>query len=157
MIQQKGEELKGVTNSFSIDGFQAPSNTVKKEKKPSGLGGLMGSTTNNSQPNSKGSDKVSNDSGNSLNGQYKLTKRSDGLKIMYYKTIDINTDGSYTFKMQNRGSEYVQTNVGKWILNGNILTLKRDNSDIVRIYTVTGDFLYRSVDNGDLVYTFNKQ
>mgnify|MGYP002639142453 CR=1 FL=1 len=48
MIQQKGEELKRVTNSFSIDGFQASSNTVEQDKKPSGLGGLMGGTSSSS-------------------------------------------------------------------------------------------------------------
>ncbi len=42
MIQQKGEELKQIVKSFSIDGFEA-----KTDNKPSGLGGLLGGTSSN--------------------------------------------------------------------------------------------------------------
>jgi len=42
MIQQKGEELKQIVKSFSIDGFEAKANN-----KPSGLGGLLGGTSSN--------------------------------------------------------------------------------------------------------------
>jgi uncharacterized protein (TIGR02145 family) len=64
MIQQKGEELKGVTNSFSIDGFQASSNTAKLDKKPSGLGGLMGGTSSNNNQQ-KNDNNQNNSEGNS--------------------------------------------------------------------------------------------
>jgi len=46
MMQQRGDELKQVVKSFTIDGFAAPANTVNK--KSSGLGGLTGGTTSNS-------------------------------------------------------------------------------------------------------------
>ena len=46
MVKQRGEELKQITKSFSIDGFVAPKHTEKA--KPSGLGGLTGSVTSNS-------------------------------------------------------------------------------------------------------------
>ncbi|MFK5855329.1 MAG: PsbP-related protein [Bacteroidota bacterium] len=39
MIQQKGEELKQIVKSFSIDGFSASTSTTKQNK-PSGLAGL---------------------------------------------------------------------------------------------------------------------
>jgi hypothetical protein len=48
MLRQKGAELQQIVQSFSIDGFKAL--TAKQDKKPSGLGGLMGSTTNVQKP-----------------------------------------------------------------------------------------------------------
>ena len=50
MIQQKGEELIQILKSFMIDGFEKPANIVKEEKKPTGLSGLMGGTTNIQKP-----------------------------------------------------------------------------------------------------------
>ncbi|MCD4772250.1 MAG: hypothetical protein K8R41_02565 [Bacteroidales bacterium] len=46
MIQQKGAEMKQILKSFMIDGFEAPANIVKEDKKPTGLSGLLGGTTN---------------------------------------------------------------------------------------------------------------
>jgi len=42
MVQQRGEELKQVVKSFTIDGFTAPTNTAKQNGKSSGLSGLTG-------------------------------------------------------------------------------------------------------------------
>ena len=48
MIQQRGEELKQITKSFTIDGFTAPTNTAKQNSKSSGLSGLTGGAGSNS-------------------------------------------------------------------------------------------------------------
>jgi hypothetical protein len=111
MIQQKGEELKGVTNSFSIDGFQAPSNTAEKEKKPSGLGGLMGGTTQNN--NSSGNSGVEKNevtiSGNSVNGTYYFSK-SGSYPIKWNETVvirgldDSGTNALELYLYNNKGA-----------------------------------------------------
>ena len=48
MIQQRGEELKRVVKSFSIDGFVASTNTAKQNNEPSGLSSLTGSVASSS-------------------------------------------------------------------------------------------------------------
>lgn len=46
MVEQKGDEVRAITQSFTLDGFTASTNTVNK--RPSGLSGLAGSTSSNS-------------------------------------------------------------------------------------------------------------
>ncbi len=46
MMQQRGDELKQIVKSFTIDGFSAPAHTVNK--KSSGLGGLTGGVASSS-------------------------------------------------------------------------------------------------------------
>jgi len=51
VIEQKGAELKGITHSFLIDGFEPTAKVEKQNKRPGGtggIGGLGGSTTSNS-------------------------------------------------------------------------------------------------------------
>jgi len=48
MIQQRGEELKQVVKSFTIEGFAAATHTTKQNNKSSGLGGLTGGLASSS-------------------------------------------------------------------------------------------------------------
>ncbi len=164
MLEQKGEEVKRITKSFVIDGFKAP--IAKQDKKPSGLGGLMGGTSaSNKQANQQdnsafsgsGSGGMSGGSGNNnrLIGQYNKTHRADGLSIMYHETIILNANGTYVYKIQRGTDPHPGIKEGKWKLNGDVLILRQNNSDVYT-YTVKDNFLYKTYD-GKIESTFKKQ
>jgi len=88
MREQKGQEIRQITQSFIIDGFEVTNDIVKEEKKPSGLGGLMGGTskTNNQSKNNNFSGSTSSNSGNTQS-----TSSSENLVYQgqTYRTVKI--------------------------------------------------------------------
>jgi hypothetical protein len=102
MIQQKGDELTRVMKSFTIDGFSAP--VAKQEKKPSGLGGLLGGTR------AAGKNEVTI-SGNGMNGTYKFNK-SDSYPMKSSETVvvkGIDNSGTNAFVLYMYNNKGVGT------------------------------------------------
>ena len=101
---------------------------------------------------------ISANSGTNKNiiGKYTFYGRSDGENLNNYHYIIINGDGTYVEKYQPKNSgNYVGGHEGKWKLNGKVLTLHLNNSNIIDIYDVKVNFISRTTDNG-LVFTFRK-
>ena len=178
MLEQKGAEVRQITQSFIIDGFKPPAGVVKENKKPTGLSGLLGGTSNNNSNNSNNNQQSNSGFGgstssgissggisgssNNINrddvvGQYNFTHRSDGKNMTNYHYIYLNENGTYDEKYQPKNSgNYVGGHEGKWKLNGDILTLHLNNCNVVDTYKVKNNFLSRKTDKG-LVFTFKKQ
>ncbi len=174
MLEQKEEEVKQITKSFVIEGFEPPVDIVKEPEKPKGLSGLLGGTSNNNSNNNQqnnssfgGSTSSGISSGgisggsNNINrddvvGRYNFSHRSDGKNMTNYHYILINENDTYVEKYQPKNSgDYVGGHEGRWKLNGDILTLHLNNSNVVDTYKVKNNFISRTTDKG-LVFTFKK-
>ena len=173
MFEQKGEEVKQITQSFVIDGFEKAVVIAREAEKPKGLSGLLGGTSNsnNNQQNNTsfgGSSSSGISSGgisggsNNINrddvvGRYNFSHRSDGKNMTNYHYILINENGTYVEKYNPKDSgDYVGGHEGKWKLNGNILSLHLNNCNVVDTYKVKNNFISRTTDAG-LVFTFKKK
>jgi hypothetical protein len=176
MVEQKGAELKQITHSFIIDGFEKAVVIKKEIEKPKGLSGLLGGTSNNNNNNNNqqsnsgfaGSTSSGISSGgisgssNNINrddvvGQYNFYNRSDGKNMTNYHYIIIYENGTYVEKYQPKNSgNYVGGHEGRWRLNGDVITLQLNNSNVVDTYKVKNNFIARTTDSG-LVFSFKKK
>ncbi len=161
MIEQKGEEVKEITRSFSLKGFQSSQNTNsisgggagKPNKKPAGLGGIMGGTTMGGSTNqsSSGSASVPGD----ISGRYTFISRSDGPSRTNYHYITINSNGTYIEKYNPKNSgAYEGGHEGTWTLNGNKLTFQHKFGSTKDYYTINGNELKR--ESGGITFLFRK-
>lgn len=133
MVEQKGQEVKSITQSFTLDAV--------KTSTPSQS--LMGSL------NTSGKVKIKS-------GRYNFTSRSDGKSLVNYHYILIEDDGGYVERYQPKNSgNYEGGNNGRWSINGNKLLLKHDNSTVVDEYIVQGDTFARTSDG--VTFYFKKQ
>lgn len=90
VIDQKGPEIREITQSFIIDGFQSTNNIVKEEKQTTGLNGLLGGITQNN-PSSVNTGVGENEitiTGDKINGTYKFSK-SGSYPIKWNETVVI--------------------------------------------------------------------
>ncbi|MCD4772247.1 MAG: hypothetical protein K8R41_02550 [Bacteroidales bacterium] len=175
MRDQKGSEVRQITQSFIIDGFEKALVIKRETEKPKkGLSGLLGGTTNNNTNNQQNNTGFSGSSSsgissggisggsNNINrddvvGRYNFSHRSDGKNMTNYHYILINENGTYVEKYNPKDSgDYVGGHEGKWKLNGDILTLHLNNSNVVDTYKVKNNFISRKTDTG-LVFTFKKK
>lgn len=148
MLQQKSPEIKSVTQSFIIEGFEPQEEiTQQEEKKPSGLSGLLGGTKSNDDQTAVPAD---------ITGRYNFISRSDGKNMVNYHYIDIRSNGTYSEKYQPKNSpNYQGGNDGTWKVNGNTLTLTHKGGGITDTYTIRGSELIRTSDSG-ITFTFRK-
>ncbi len=148
MLQQKSPEIKSVTQSFIIEGFESQEViTQQEEKEPSGLNGLLGGTKNNDDQTTVPAD---------ITGRYNFISRSDGKSMVNYHYIQINSNGTYSEKYNPKNSgSYVGGTDGSWKVNGNQLILTHQGG-LSDTYTIDGNKLIRVSDDGTS-FTFVKQ
>ncbi len=156
MLEQKGEEVKEITRSFILDGFNAPQQTEVETNndKPKGLNGLLGSTGSDKdeQPDKSSYGSTPGD----ISGRYTFISRSDGPSRTNYHYIDIRSNGTYSEKYQPKNSgNYEGGHDGTWSLNGNQLRLTHQGGSYSDSYVVSGNELKRTIDSG-IVITFRK-
>lgn len=147
-IEQIGEEVKAITHSFLLEGFQAqaPATPEKKE-------GLMGSLSQ--KLGQMGSQNKGN-TNESVVGKYNFVSRSDGKDLLIYWYIDIRADGTYKDEHQLRSQgNYVGGNEGTWKIDGNTLTLKHRSGTVTDTYTWQNNELTRVSDSG-IKFLFRK-
>ena len=103
MLEQKGPEVRQITQSFIIDGFEKTLVLKRETEKPKkGLSGLLGGTNNNQQNNSGFGSNSSSGIANGYNninrddvaGRYNFSHRSDGKNMTNYHYIIINKNVS---------------------------------------------------------------
>lgn len=148
MIEAKGDEIKAITHSFLIDGFE--SQAVVSAQNTSGLmGGL-------SQKLSKMGSQNSTSNSGSVVGKYNFVSRSDGKDLLIYWYIDIKADGTYKDEHQLRSQgNYIGGNEGTWKIDGNTLTLKHRSSTVTDTYTWHKNELSRE-SSGGIKFLFRK-
>lgn len=149
MIEQKGAEVKQITQSFVIDGYELRAEASQENNKPAS--GLLGGI---SQKLSQSGSQATTSNGN-IAGKYTFVSRSDGPSRTNYHYIEIRSDGTYaeTYQPKNSGN-YVGGNEGTWKLNGSTLVFSHYNSTVTDTYTWRNNELTRESDG--IIFLFRK-
>lgn len=148
MIEQVGADVKAITHSFLLDGFEP-----KVPTQPENASGLMGSLSQ--KLGQMGSASSGNNNG-SVVGKYNFVSRSDGKDLLIYWYIDIRADGTYKDEHQLRSQgNYVGGNEGTWKIEGNTLTLKHRSGTVTDTYSWQNNELTRESDSG-IKFLFRK-
>lgn len=156
MMEQKAEEIKEVTHTFFVNGFQAQSSVIQQTKPQStsqsgslgGLQGLSGSTAGNSGTSSA-----------NVKGVYEFYHRSDRKKLVNYHYIYINDDGTFREEYQPKNSgNYVGKNEGTWKKSGNQVILTHSGGGVKDTYNVESDgFLLKRTTSDGITITFGQK
>jgi len=147
MMQQKGNEVRQITQSFTIDGFNPPaasataskaltpnsSNQNRSGARPSG---------NTSSGNTQASTNTSTASKYKIEGKYYLKSRSDNKSLTNYHFIDLKSNGTYIeeYSPKNSGN-YISNTTGTW---------KKDSSGRIILYfndgTESGKYIWEGME-----------
>lgn len=152
VIEQKSAEIKGVTQSFTINGINPPTTTQAPKALPKPPGQNTGA-----RPQPTNSDALpSASSQSSVTGTYKFVSRSDGKVLTNYHKIVINSNGTYEESYEPKHSPgYKGGNSGSWTQNGNTLTLTHQGGSVSDSYLIKGNELHRTTQSG-VTFIFRK-
>lgn len=157
VMTQNEAEIKSVTQSFTINGFERKqaATTTKVLPKPPGQGtGARPQQTNagaRPQQNNTGARPSGSHQTNSgsVAGNYKFVSRSDGKVLTNYHYINITSYGTYEEKYEPKNSPgYEGGNKGTWKVNMGRLYLRYEGGQITDEYMIKGDELHRTSSNG---------
>lgn len=152
VMGQKEAEIKSVTQSFTINGFErkTQSQNAKILPKPP----VQGS---GARPNNQSTSNSAAVQRGSIVGKYNFASRSDGKVLTNYHYIVIHANGTYEEKYEPKNSPgYQGGNNGNWKKNGNKLSLNHQGGNIADSYTIVGNELHRLTSSG-IKFIFRKQ
>lgn len=145
VLQQKSTEIKSVTQSFKINGFERKQETNNAKVLPKPPGQNTGA-----RPTAKSNN-------DSFYGRYNFVSRSDGKVLTNYHYIDITNYGTYEEKYEPINSPgYQGGNKGTWKTNMGRLYLRHEGGQITDEYMIKGNEIHRTSSNG-LTFIFRKQ
>lgn len=162
MMQQKGEEVRQITQSFTIDGFQPTqpiTPTTAKTITPNSTNQSRSGarpTGNTGSRNTQSNTNTSTSSKNKIEGKYYLKSRSDHKSLTNYHFIEIKSNGTYLeeYSPKNSGN-YISKNTGTWkMVSGRIILYFKDGTESGK-YIWEGNDLTRWSDN-NIIFRFSK-
>jgi len=136
--EQKSEEVRQITQSFILDGFN-PSSASKA---------LVPQSSNQNNSGARPSRNTQTATKNKTAGKYYLISRSDNKSLTDYHFIDIKSNGTYMEEyMPNNSGNYVSRRTGIWKKNnGRIILYFNDGTESGK-YILEGNDLTRWSDN----------
>lgn len=182
LLSQKTEEVKKVTQSFTVNGFRPQANTTPATAKviiPSANNQATGArsstqssgarpTQQNSgarpsqqnsgaRPSSSASIPSTSSSQGDIHGIYRFYGRSDGQVLTNYHYIVLNADFTYEESYEPKHSPgYKGGHKGRWEEKQGKLYLHPDGGGNAGVYTIRPNEIERTTDNG-ISFLFKKE